>query len=104
MNGTAFEVFETETFSKLFESLEHRERIWVGKMRVQLKTNPKSGKPLRYTWFREKKFENKRLYYLVSEKKMKIILAAFGSKKDQQRIIDQILLNKTEYLELLEKI
>lgn len=99
-----FELFETEPFSKLFKSLDKRGQAWIVKIKTQLKINPFGGKPLHFEWFREKKFEGKRLYFLVSEKNKKILLLAFGSKKDQQKIIDHILFNKEDYWRIVEKL
>ena len=84
-------VFETEPFSRLYNTLERKEQEWIEKVRDQLSNNLKVGKPLRYDWFREKKFENKRLYYLINEKTNKAILIAFGIKKEQKKIIDHII-------------
>ncbi len=95
------EVYETDTFSKLYEALENREKEWIEKMKDQLALNLQVGKPLRFDWFREKKFENKRLYYLINETKNKAILVGFGDKKEQQRTIGHILLNKERYLRLI---
>ena len=91
-------VLETETFSKLIEASEKNEQIWIEKMKTQLKENLAVGKPLRYEWFREKKFGNKRLFYLINESTQKAILIAFGTKKEQQKIITHILINKERYL------
>ena len=57
------EVFETETFSKLFETFEFSEKEWIDKMRDQLIINLRVGKPLRFDWLREKKLGVQRLYY-----------------------------------------
>ena len=61
---------------------------------MELIENLRVGKPLRYDWFREKKFDNERLFYIINEDSKKAILIAFGSKKDQQKIINHIILNK----------
>ena len=95
------EVHETETFSKLYDACDPQERRWIDKMKDQLSENLKVGKPLRYDWFREKKFDNKRLFYLINENTKKAILIAFGSKRDQQKIIDHVILNKERYLRLI---
>ncbi|MBI2147631.1 hypothetical protein HYU19_04095 [Candidatus Woesearchaeota archaeon] len=95
------EVIETETFSKVYEASEKKEQQWIDKMKDQLVNALLVGKPLRYSWFREKKFENKRLYYLINEKTEKALLVAYGAKKDQQAIITHILLNKERYLKLI---
>ncbi len=95
-------VLETETFSRLFEALEKKEKEWIKKIIQQLKENPKAGKPLRLEWFREKKLGGKRLYYLVYEKSNAVLLVAFGGKKEQQKIIAHILQNKERYKKIVE--
>ena len=60
------------------------------------------GKPLRFDWFREKKFGDKRLYYLIYENVSKILLVAFGTKKVQQKIINHIIENKEIYKKIIE--
>ena len=97
------EVYETETFSKLYDSLDRDEKKWIKKIIEQLKENAKVGKPLRFSWFREKKYKDRRLYYLVYQKLDKVLLVAFGKKKDQQKIIDHILENKDKYKKIVEK-
>ncbi len=92
------EVYETETFSQLYEACEKIERGWIDKMKDQLRENLLVGQPLRFNWFREKKLGNKRLYYLINESTQKAILVSFGTKKEQQKIIDYILLNRERYL------
>jgi len=97
-----YEIYETETFSKLYESMEKEEREWISKIKVQIKENPNVGKPLKFEWFREKKLGNKRLYYLVYQNIERVLLVSFGSKKDQQKIIDHILMNKDRYKKIIE--
>ncbi|HIH09502.1 MAG TPA: hypothetical protein HA254_02420 [Candidatus Diapherotrites archaeon] len=92
-----FEIIETETFAKRFESLDKREQAWVRKTVTKLAGNPFTGKPLHFEWFREKKFEDKRLYYLIYPELRKVLIAAFGDKKGQQRIIDTIIRNLDAY-------
>ena len=97
------EVLETETFSKLYESLDEDEKSWIRKIIEQLKENSKAGKPLRFEWFREKKYKNKRLYYLIYENIDRILLVTFGNKKEQQKIIDFILENREKYRKIVEE-
>jgi hypothetical protein len=99
-----FAIFETQNFTERLSSLERQELRWIEKIRAQLQTNPFAGKPLGFKWFREKKFENKRPYFLVSEEKKAILLVAFAPKKEQQKIIDYILTNKREYWQLFEQV
>lgn len=95
------EVYETEPFSEVYSALEKKEREWIEKIKEQLAENLDVGKPLRYDWFREKKLDNKRLYFLINKETDKAILLAFGPKKEQQRIIGHIILNKERYLKLI---
>ena len=95
------EVYETEPFSELYSALEKKEQEWIEKIKTPLSENLNAGKPLRYYWFREKKLDNKRLYFLINEKTKKAILLAFGPKKEQQKIIEHIILNKERYLKLI---
>ncbi len=95
------EVYETDEFTKLYNASEKKEQEWIDKIKDQLLTNLRVGKPLRFDWFREKRFNNKRLYYLINEKTKKAILIAFGSKKDQRQIIEKIIINKERYQKIL---
>ena len=99
-----YQVYETETFSKLYEVMEKIEQEWVDKIKHQLTENPQVGKPLRFDWFREKKFGNKRMYYLIYKDVSKILLVSFGTKRDQQKIIDHIIENKERYRKIIESI
>ena len=92
-----FEVFGTDELTKQLLGLEKREQDWIYKIMRQLKTNPFSGKPLRFDWFREKKFENKQLYFVVAKGKKQVLLIAFGDKKKQQKIIDTFWVNREIY-------
>src|SRR3989338_3888919 len=75
------EVYETDTFSRIFEASEKSEKEWIEKMKDQIAENLRVGKPLRFDWFREKKLGGKRLYFLINEKTKKAVLVAFGDKK-----------------------
>ncbi|MFH1834667.1 MAG: hypothetical protein ABH851_00595 [Methanobacteriota archaeon] len=98
-----FEVYATDSFNKLFATLTDSEQDWIKKIKEQLEEHP-TGKPLHYSWFREKKYLNKRLYYLVNEEKKKILFVSFAPKKDQKNIIDFIIKNKVEFLSYLKKL
>ena len=99
-----YDVYETETFSKLQLTMEKEEKEWVDKIKIQLKDNPSTGKPLRFDWFREKKFGNKRLYYLVYKNLNRVLLVSFGSKKEQQEIIEHIIENRDRYKKIIESV
>jgi len=74
------------------------EKEWIEKVKIQLKENLFLGKPLRFDFFREKRLGSNRLYYFINAQTSKALIVAYGSKKEQQRIIEETLLNKEEYL------
>ena len=92
-----YKVIETETFTDLYRNLDEDEKNWLKKIIQQLNQNPFVGKPLKSDWFREKKYQNKRLYYLVYSKMNVVVLVAFAGKKEQTEIIAHILLNLKDY-------
>jgi len=96
------EIYETETFSKIYDGCDNREKKWIEDIKNSLRENLKVGKRLRFEWFREKKLGNKRLFYIINEKNGKAILLAFGSKKEQQKIINHILENRDTYLRYVD--
>jgi len=98
-----YDIFATDSLKGIYHTLENDEKIWIDKIKEKLIEFP-TGKPLGYKWFREKKYKNKRLYFLVSEEKKKILLVSFASKKDQQEIIDFIKTNMKELLKHLNDI
>jgi len=95
------EVLETDTFLEVYDSFEKKEQEWIEKIKDQLKENLLAGKPLGFIWLREKRLDDKRLFYVINEKTEKALLVAFGPKKEQQRIINNILRNKEEYLSFI---
>ena len=99
-----YQIYETETFSKLYGAMEKVEQEWIDKIKLQLIENPQTGKPLRFDWFREKKFVDKRMYYLIYKDVSKILLVSFGSKKEQQKIIDHVIENKERYRKIIESV
>ncbi len=96
-------IYATDTFKKLFLTLDKSEQNWIEKIKRKLEDNP-TGKILQFSWFREKKYLNKRLYYLVEEEQKKILFVSFASKKDQQRVIDFVKVNMKELLEYLKSL
>jgi len=95
------EVYEAETFSELRLLLNKVEQERVERIKDQLRENLFQGKPLHFSWFREKRMNGKRVYYFINEHTRKAVLAAFGEKKYQQRIINELLANREYYFQLL---
>ena len=98
-----YETFTTETFDKIFAALDKTEQNWIIKTREKLEENP-TGKPLTFNWFREKKYLNKRLYYLIDKDTKKILFISFAPKKEQQSLINFVKLNMPELLNYLRNL
>ena len=92
------EVYEVDSFTEFLEKLKPFEKEWIEKVKTQLKENLFVGKPLKFDFFREKRLGSNRLYYFTNVQTSKALIVAYGSKKEQQRIIEETLLNKEEYL------
>ncbi|MDO8556511.1 MAG: hypothetical protein Q7R96_05060 [Nanoarchaeota archaeon] len=73
---------------------------WLQKMRRNLAQNP-SGDVLHVAWFREKKFEGKRLYFIIDEFSKRILLIDFSGKKEQEKTIAFVRNNMGLLLEYL---
>ncbi len=98
-----YEIYATDTFKEICQTLDKSEQDWINKTKENLKVFP-TGKPLGYKWFKEKKYLNKRLFFLVDDKSKRILLVSFASKKDQQKIINFIKLNMNELLYYLKNL
>ena len=86
----SYEVYATDSFWEDYYKLSKMEQKRVDKIRDQLKINPYSGKPLGYKFFREKRFDGKRLYYLVYDNYVIVFVVAISDKKTQQTTINVI--------------
>lgn len=85
-----FKVFRTPTFEKEFSKLPKPEKAAIEKFEKKLVENPYLGKPLGYVFFREKKLNGTRIYYLVYEDFVMVLMAAVSDKKTQRATIDAI--------------
>ncbi len=95
------QVFETAPFSEFYLTLEKNEQEFIENVKDKLVENLNIGKPLKFYWLREKRYENKRLYYIINIKTNHALLIAFGNKKEQQKLIDHIINNKETYLSFI---
>src|SRR3989338_6806340 len=69
-----FRVFVTKEFDDDFDKLDESDKIRVRKIREQLNEQGDFvGKPLGLPYFREKRFDEKRLYFIVYKKFMVIL-------------------------------
>ncbi len=86
---------------KVFRSVAFQEEILkydkviqdrIDKIEERLIDNPNYGNPLGTKWFRESRFENYRVYYLIYEDLQAVYMVAISSKKYQQKTINTIRL------------
>ena len=87
-----YKVYRSKSFqeeiSKYDKSLQDR----VDKIENNLVFNPEYGNPLGTKWFRETRFKNYRIYYLIYEDIEAVFMVAISGKKDQQKTINTIKL------------
>lgn len=95
----------TEEFERDCSKLSLPEQQRVQKILRQLQEQGADiGKPLSgLTFFREKKFEGKRVYYLVYRNLAVILMLAISDKKAQQATINRILVDIAEYQQYVLK-
>ena len=74
------------------------------KLVKQIEDNPYLGDILQIKSIREKRFNGKRIYFLIFEDLKAVLIVAISNKKNQQKIIDFIKENQNEYRELVKKI
>lgn len=99
-----FRIFRSEWYETKLKKLSNLEIERVSKFEQSLKESPFGGKPLGYSFLREKKFDGKRLIFLVYEKHKCIFLVTITNKKMQQEVIDLIKANLDVYKENIEKL
>jgi len=87
-----YKVFRSATFKKEIAKYDKNIQERVDKIEDNLEFNPKYGNPLGADWFRESRFENHRIYFLVYEELDAIYIVAISGKKDQQKTINTIRL------------
>ena len=97
-----YKILTTEEFEKDFKKLDNSIKQQIIKEIEQLKINPLAGKSLNYHFFREKKIQNYRIYYLLFNEKIIILLVAISSKKNQQKTINKIKLLLPIYKKYIE--
>ena len=87
-----YKVYHSFRFDEELQKCDKRILDYVDKFEDKLIENPYEGKPLGFKWFREKKFENYRFYYLIYEDLESVFMVAISRKKNQQKVINTIKL------------
>ena len=97
-------VYTTEDFDRDMARLSSEEQRRIQKIFLQLGDNPYVGDQLRYKCLREKRLKEKRIYYLVYDDLMAVLVVAVGGKKTQQETIDYIINSFDQYKIYLEQL
>ena len=101
----SYAIYRTEIFSKKLSPFSESFKEQIDDIEEQLKENPYVGKPLGFRWFREKKLDVFRVYYLIYEDLKAVYVITLSGKKDQQKVINTIRLFLDQYLiEIEEKL
>jgi len=98
-----FKVYRTKAFDKEFSKLPKTEQKEVVKFEKEISENPFVGKPISYDFFREKKLNGRRVYYLIYEDFVVVLMVAISDKKAQQSTIDAIKDKLDEYYEIVKE-
>ncbi|HLD79349.1 MAG TPA: hypothetical protein VJA18_02220 [Candidatus Nanoarchaeia archaeon] len=100
-----YAVYRTEIFSKKLSIFTEDFKEQIDQIEEHLKDNPYVGKPLGVRWFREKKLDVFRMYYLIYEDLQAVYIITLSGKKDQQKVINTIRVFLEQYrIEIEEKL
>ncbi len=96
-------VFSTEEFDKIERELSNFYQQRIESFISQLKVSYNVGNPLGYSYFREKKMDHLRVYFLVYEDLDAVLLVAISNKKTQEQTIVFIKEHLKDYLDIIRK-
>lgn len=99
-----YAVYTTNKFNKEFSKLDKSHQDIIYKIFYQLKENPCVGDSLRYRFLREKRIKGKRIYYLVYDDLLAVLVVAISDKKTQQETINYIVKYLNYYREYITKL
>lgn len=99
-----YKVFRSVSFQEEIAKYDKNIQDRVDKIEDKLVDNPEYGNPLGTKWFRESRFKNYRIYYLIYEELEAIYMVAISDKKDQQKTINTIRLFLEFFREEIEKL
>ena len=99
-----FKVIGTYTYLHELQKWPKQDHNAAEKISTKLAENPYVGKPLSYSFLREKKIGGRRIYYLIYEDIKLLLLIATSDKKGQQVTIDHIRKHLNEFRIVAEDI
>jgi len=98
-------VFRTRKYEKLFTKLlsTHEQRE-VQDFERKIAEHPHLGDPLGTPFFREKKIDGKRIYFIINDTYEGIFMLCISTKKDQQTAIKEIKKQLQHYQEYIKQL
>ena len=87
-----YKIYHSQRFKKELLKFDKKFQNRIDKIEDELVENHYSGKPLGVKWFREKRYEKYRIYYLIYDDLKSVFMVAISEKKDQQKAINTIKL------------
>ena len=97
-------MFRSEAFQEEVSKYDKSFQDRIDKIETKLMSNPKYGNPLGMSWFRESRFGNYRVYYLIYDDLQAVYMVAISGKKDQQKTINTIRLFLEFFREEIKKL
>ena len=100
-----YEIRSIPLFDDVFSKIIHLNKQDDFKRRIlKLSENPYAGKPLGYKYLREIKLDKFRVYYMVFDKEVIVLLITVSDKKTQKKTIDFIKQNTHLFKEIVKNI
>jgi mRNA-degrading endonuclease RelE of RelBE toxin-antitoxin system len=99
-----YRVFRSDWYEKKLKKLNRQLHREVEEFEQKLKLDPYASKQLTYDFFREKKFGDRRILFLIYEDHNVVFLVTIVDKKLQQHVIDMIKTNLDVYKEFIQKL
>lgn len=101
-------IYSVKTLPIIYEEVQVKLSIYdqrrFYKLIKQIESNPYVGDSLQIKNIREKRFDGKRIYYVIFDDLRAVLIVAMSDKKTQQKTIDFIRNNLNEYRLLMKKI
>ena len=97
-----YRIFTTTSLDRKLRKMGFSQWHRLEKLKRKLETDPFTGKRLGKDLF-EKKWGPFRIYYIIFEDILMVVLVEFGNKKEQRRAIYYILANWDQTIQELRK-
>src|SRR3989344_8918079 len=85
-----YSIYHSANFDGELSKFDKNFQDRVDKIEEQLLENPYKGDPLGVKWFREKRYNKYRIYFIIYEDLKSVFMVAISEKKDQQKVINTV--------------